>query len=118
MLLVYRKQLFDLLVAVQKTEPADLYAGDDRDDLVKALVLAGIKSDLDSIRIPEKTWKRRTYWQLSGGQWQAIDRSVLEAYLFAKVADNSSPSWQRFLLTRDYLNKDAISVQRDEWFLR
>ena len=118
LLLTYRKQLFDLLVAVQKVEPADLYVGDDRDDLLKAMVVLGVKPDSDAIRIPGTKWMRRTYWRVIDDRWQKIDRSVLEVYLLSKDVEDANPSWLRFLLTKDHLRKDAISAKRDEWFLR
>ena len=113
-LLASRKRLFDLLVQVQKSEPADRYIGDDRDDFVKALAISGIKSDSDSLRIPSPDWMRRTYWQVIDGRWAKIDRSVLEVYVLSEEVGNTSPSWLRFLLTKNHLNEDVISVKRDE----
>ncbi|MDB2685882.1 hypothetical protein N9Y42_01615 [Mariniblastus sp.] len=113
LLLTYRKQLSDLRVAVQNIKPADRYVGDDRDDLLKAVFPSGAKPNSSSIRIPTKTWRRQTYLRLSSGRWRTIDRSVLEVFVQAKNAD-ASLSWQRFLLIKDHLNKDSLSIQRGD----
>ena len=111
--LAYHKQLDDLTVAVQNTEPADGYAGEDRDDLEKALLFSRAKPGVVNIRIPSKNWTRQTYWRFNGVQWKQIDRSILQAYLFAEDSDDTSSGWQGFLLTKDHLDKDAISAKRN-----
>ena len=107
-------QIINLRIVVKKLKPADLYVGDDRDDLVKAILLSGVKPDSDRLRIPDKNWKRQTFWRFNSGQWQKIDRSVLEVYVFAKIPDDSILNWHRFVMTKDHLNKDSISARREE----
>ena len=109
-----RQQLVDLKVAVRKIEPADVYVGEDRDDLTKLIMFTRSQPGVVNIRIPSKKWKRRTYWRFDGVQWLAIDRSILQAYLLATEANDASAGWQGFLLEKDHLNKDAITVRRDE----
>ena len=113
-LMTYRKQFVDLSMVVKKTEPADFYVGDVRDEVVKALSLWGLEIDLKNFRIPSKDWARRSYWRSRDGQWRKIDHSILDVYLLSKQSNDASPSWQRFILTKDHLNNDAITARRDE----
>ena len=112
-LLDSRQQLSDLMVAARKIEPADLYVGDDRDNLVKAILFSRAQPSVVNVRIPSKNWNRQTFWRFDGVQWLAIDRSVLQAYLLVKEGDDANLGWQGFVLTKDHLNRDAITVQRD-----
>ena len=114
LLMTYRKQVVDLSAVVKKTEPADLYVGDARDEVVRASSLWGLEIDSKNIRIPSKDWARRSYWRSRDGQWRKIDRSVLDVYLLSKESNDAGTSWQRYLLTKDHLNSDAITVRRDE----
>ena len=108
-----RQQLVGLMVAAQNIEPVDAYAGDDRDDLGKLIMFSRAKPGVVSIRIPSKSWTRQTLWRFDGVQWLKMDRSILQAYLFAKDSDDARSGWQGFLLTKDHLNKNAITAQRN-----
>ena len=105
-----RKQLFDLQVRLQKTEPSDNYTGDDRDDLLKALALSDQKPTFTKIRIPSTKWTQRTYWQYNGQRWREIDRSVLPFYVLPSD-ENANSDWQEYLFAKDHLKDDQISVQ-------
>ena len=112
-LLVPRQQLIDLMGAAKKIEPADVYVGDDREELEKGIMLLRAEPGRVNIRIPSKTWTRQKFWRFDGLRWLRIDRSILQAYLLAKDSDDASSGWQGFVLTKDHLNKNAVSVQRD-----
>ena len=110
-----RKQLSDSMSGMRKSQPpTDNYTGDDRADLLKMLSVSATKPDLKSLRIPAKDWTRRSYWQYNGRHWLKIDRSVLAVnFLLDDASNNAGSSWQRFLLTKDHLDNDAISVSRN-----
>ena len=107
-----RKQLLDLQVRLQNTEPLDNYAGKDRDDLLKALAVSNHKPTFTKIHIPATKWTRRTYWQYNGIQWREIDRSVLPFYVLPSSDGNASSDWQEYSFAKDHLNDDEISVRR------
>ena len=106
-----RKQLLDLQVRLQNTEPLDNYAGKDRDDLLKALAVSNHKPTFTKIHIPATKWTRRTYWQYNGIQWREIDRSVLPFYVLPASDGNASSDWQEYLFAKDHLNDDEVSVR-------
>ena len=105
-----RKQLLDLQVRLQKTEPSDNYAGNDRDDLLKALALSDQQPTFTKVRIPSTKWTRRTYWQYNGQRWREIDRSVLPFYVLPSD-ENANSDWQEYLFSKDHLKDDEISVR-------
>ena len=106
-----RKQLLELQVRLQNTEPADNYVSSDRDDLLKALTFSDHKPASTKIRIPAAEWTRQTYWQYNGLQWRQIDQSILRLYVLPPNNGNARSQWQEYLLSRDHLNDDELSVR-------
>jgi len=109
-LLAHRKQLLNLRAAVQKTEPADRYTGDDRDDFAEALSAVVANLEKNQLRIPAKGWTRRTYWKLDNGQWVEVDQSVLKVYVFTNDPNRNVVTWRRFVFTKDHLNGDKLTL--------
>ena len=111
-----RKKLIDLQARLQKTEPSDNYAGDDRHELLTTFSPMAAKLDLANLRIPAKNWTRRSYWQYNDEQWLKVDQSVLTVFVLPSknVSQAATSGWLQYRLTKDHLDDDTISIGSNE----
>lgn len=104
--------LRDAIIASNEM-PADTYAGDDRDSLVKiatnALKEQQPDADVLAARIPSQAWKREQLWRNQTGDWYKIDRSRLQVQLIVKHDDKLAVI-QPINMWMDHLSSDQITA--------
>lgn len=122
----YRKQLDDARAQVKQMAktleaqiiennavPADRYAGDDRDALVKLAQETWAKQQPDAkvlaVSIPREPWKRETRWVWGTGEWYKVDKSKLQAQLLV-AHDEKLAVIRPINLVMDHLSNDTLSA--------
>lgn len=101
------------LIIRENRMPRDVYAGADREAVVKIARSGwGVQqkdAQVLAVRIPAETWARETKWVWSAGAWSLVDRSKLQVRLI--VADPTDPKLaidRPVTVIRDHQKGDAM----------
>ena len=93
--------------------PPDLYAGEDRSEIVKLAADAWKELEKDAkvlgVRIPSREWRRVTQWRWRSGAFYKVDHSRLQVQLLV-AADGGLAVIRAVNVYRNHLEGDAVAA--------